>query len=80
MFGPKEVSTAELMKGAPWKTKAKIKDFAKRNQWEYEQLLQEHAKQSADTFEMKKQRKLMKHWAGPRYTFVIDYTAIESPE
>ena len=22
---------------------------------------------------MKKQRKLMKHWAGPRYTFVIDY-------
>ena len=72
-LGPKEVSTADLMNGAPWKTKAKIKDFAKRNQWEYEQLLQDHAKHSADIFEMKKQRKLMKHWAGPRYTFVIDY-------
>ena len=71
--GPKEVVAATDAWGVPWKTRAKIEDFGKRNQWDYTEILQARGRQESDTFDMQKQRKLMKHWYGSRYTFVIDY-------
>ena len=58
---------------SPWKSKAKISEFASRNKWTSRQILDLKNTASSDSFNMKEQRKLMKHWYGARYTFVIDY-------
>ena len=58
---------------SPWKTTQKIKSYANRKGWSYNQFLHEQARHNADVFVMKDQKRLMKHYYGPRYTFVIDY-------
>ena len=57
-----------------WKSKGKITAFAKSAGWTTKQTLEEVTKMNTpDSFNMQEQRKLMKHFCGPRYSFVIDY-------
>ena len=58
---------------SPWKTKTKIESFAARQGWSFNNLLQERSRHKKDVFVMKEQKRLMKHFCGPRYSFVIDY-------
>ena len=59
---------------SPWKSVNKLNDYAKRRHWDdlrTETVRFEHL--GIDSFDMKKQRKLMRHFYGPRGSLVIDY-------
>ena len=58
---------------SPWKTASKIADYAHKNRWSGERLSRAIENKAADSFDMKKQRKLMKHYVSGRYGFVFDY-------
>ena len=58
---------------SPWKTKRKIEAFADRQGWSFNNLLHEKARHKKDVFVMREQKRLMKHYYGPRFSFVIDY-------
>ena len=58
---------------SPWTSRYKVKSFGSRNGWDYMDILSHSAKTEPDSFKMKEQRKLMKHFYGPRFSFVIDY-------
>lgn len=58
---------------SPWKTASKITDYAHKKRWSGERLSRAIENKAADSFDMKKQRKLMKHYVSGRYGFVIDY-------
>ena len=60
-------------KMSPWKTVAKIEDYAHRNRWDTKQINRVTNNKAADSIDMKKQRKLMKHYVSGRYGFVFDY-------
>ena len=78
-FGPQpmadEVVVEEYVPGKnPWKSKGKITAFGRSAGWTTKQTLEEVTKMNTpDSFNMQEQRKLMKHFCGPRYSFVIDY-------
>ena len=59
----------------PWKsiTKIKPKDGTKRLTIEERQAFIAKKRPETDSFNMKEQRRLMKHYVAPRFTFVIDY-------
>ena len=58
---------------SPWKTASKIADYAHKKRWSGERLSRAIENKAADSFDMKKQRKLMKHYVSGRYGFVFDY-------
>ena len=58
---------------SPWTSRYKVKSFGARNGWDYMDILSHSAKTEPDVFKMKEQRKFMKHFYGPRFSFVIDY-------
>ena len=58
---------------SPWKTAGKIEDYARKNQWSGSRLMRVLENKTADSFNMKKQRKLMKHYVSGRYGFIFDY-------
>ena len=70
-----EFKKAETIKayGCPWKSKSKIETYANRYDWTYNDTINELTKHEKDTFDMKKQRKLMKHFYAPRFSFIIDH-------
>ena len=78
-FGPQpmadEVVVEEYVPGKnPWKSKGKITAFAKSAGWNTRRTIEEVTRMNTpDSFDMKQQRKLMRHFCGPRYSFVIDY-------
>ena len=59
---------------SPWRMKDKVFDFGRRMEWNTKRIY-EYVDDTSnrDTFNMKEQRKLMKHWVAPRYTYVLDY-------
>ena len=59
---------------SPWRMKDKVYDFGSRMDWNVKQINDYiDDRNNHDTFNMKEQRKLMKHWVAPRYTYVLDY-------
>lgn len=58
---------------SPWKTASKMEDYAKKYNWGASRLADFRERTTVDSFDMKKQRKLMKHYVSGRYGFVIDY-------
>ena len=58
---------------SPWKTASKVKDYANKHNWNDGRLARVLEETPADSFDMRKQRKLMKHYVSGRYGFVIDY-------
>ena len=58
---------------SPWKTLKKITHYGKSIGWSSEKAASEYTRNTSDSFDMTQQRKLMRHYAGPRFTYVIDY-------
>ena len=68
-----ENTRKQFVNKSPWKTFKKMELYGDRQGWDTNTLTQQFIKESADTFDMSEQRKVMKHYYGPRYTFIIDY-------
>ena len=58
---------------SPWKSKKKVADFGKRYHWDEGQVIEAVHRDGNDSFNLKQQRKLMKHHVAPPHSFVIDY-------
>ena len=58
---------------SPWKTLKKITHYGKSIGWSTEKTASEYTRNTSDSFDMTQQRKLMRHYAGPRFTYIIDY-------
>ena len=76
--GGRPKAGAEMLKekygwGNPWKSTRKIEAYGERYKWKPEEVSQEFQKHHTDTWDQTKQRKLMKHFYGPRFSFVVDY-------
>ena len=71
--GSKTNVQERIVAKSPWKSRYKVESFGERNDWSSRDILHHTATTPADTFRMKEQRKLMKHFYGPRFSFVIDY-------
>lgn len=71
-FDPRNLQQ-KYSRTSPWKTASKTEDYAKRYNWNTGHLLNVVENRTVDSFDMKKQRKLMKHYVSGRYGFVIDY-------
>ena len=63
----------QFVNKSPWKTFKKMELYGNRQGWDTNTLTSQFIKESADSFDMTEQRKIMKHYYGPRYTFIIDY-------
>ena len=63
----------QFVNKSPWKTFKKMELYGNRQGWSADTLTRQFIKESADTFDMSEQRKIMKHYYGKRYTFIIDY-------
>ena len=70
---PAEILKEQYGWGNPWKTKRKIQAYGERYNIKSEDVGLEVEKHEADTWDQAKQRKLMKHFYGPRFSFVVDY-------
>ena len=58
---------------SPWKTAFKTEDYANKHNWNSGRLARVLEERIPDSFDMRKQRKLMKHYVSGRYGFVFDY-------
>ena len=58
---------------SPWKTLKKITLYGNSIGWDTDKTVSEYTRNTADSFNMTQQRKLMRHYTGPRFTYVIDY-------
>ena len=69
---PQEVQT-KVINGSPWTSYTKHKAFTSRNKVNEEAVDEQRYINGPNAFNIKKQRKLMKHMYAPRHTFIIDY-------
>ena len=67
------INTNKWLSNTPWKSKIKLMDYGKRVGWSSEKIESATDDIGRDTFNMKEQKKLMRHHVYPRYTFVFDY-------
>ena len=67
------VDTNNFLTKSPWKTRFKVQHYGNRYGWNEEMVDKNVNRDGADTFDMRKQRKLMTHYVAPRYTLVVDY-------
>ena len=58
---------------APWKTRKKVETFASKRGWDAELIDKNVYRDGPDSWWMKEQRRLMTHFVGSRYAFVMDY-------
>ena len=58
---------------SPWKSRAKVQRYAETRGWTPFQVDSNVARDGADRFDMKKQRKLMTHQVAQRHTLTMDY-------
>ncbi len=79
--GDKYAFNIDAMRGkyvekTPWKSIVKVKpkkEGAKRLSMQERKEFMAKRRPETDSFNMKQQRQLMKHYVAPRFTFVIDY-------
>ena len=79
--GDKYAFNIDAMRGkyvekTPWKSIVKVKpkkEGAKRLSMQERKEFMAKQRPETDSFNMKQQRQLMKHYVAPRFTFVIDY-------
>ena len=64
---------AQVFNGSPWSSYTKHKAFISRNKVNEEVVEEQRYINGPNAFNIKKQRKLMKHMYAPRHTFIIDY-------
>ena len=58
---------------SPWKTRKKVSKYGDSIGWSTDKTFSEYTRHNTDSFNMTQQRKLMRHYTGPRFTYVIDY-------
>ena len=58
---------------APWKTRKKVETFGAKLGWDPILVDENVNRDGPDSWSMKEQRRLMTHFVGSRYAFVIDY-------
>ena len=58
---------------SPWKTLKKITQYGNSIGWSTDKTTSEYTRNTSDSFDMTQQRKLMRHYVGPRFTYIIDY-------
>ena len=58
---------------SPWKTYKKLSTYADSIGWSSDKAVSVYSQNYNDSFDMTQQRKLMRHYTGPRFTYVIDY-------
>ena len=58
---------------SPWKTLKKITQYGNSIGWSADKTASEYTRNTSDSFDMTQQRKLMRHYVGPRFTYIIDY-------
>ena len=58
---------------SPWKSKVKNNSYAARTGMKVEDVEKYTFREGANRFDMKKQKKFMKHHIGRRFTYVMDY-------
>ena len=58
---------------APWKTRKKVETFAAKFGWDGDLIDENVNRDGSDWWRMKDQRRLMTHFVGSRYAFVMDY-------
>ena len=61
------------IEGSPWSSYMKTKSFKERHPVNEMKVEERRWDQGPNTFNLKKQRKYMKHMIAPRHTFIIDY-------
>ena len=58
---------------SPWKSKAKNTDYGRRTGMDMGDIEKFSFREGSNRFDMKKQKKFMKHHIASRYTYVMDY-------
>ena len=58
---------------SPWKSIMKVQDYGKRIGWDSLKIEEQTYRNGFVSFNMREQKKLMRHHVYPRYTFVLDY-------
>ena len=70
---PSKSIPIKKLEGSPWKSSFKTKSFIERNPIDEVKVEERRWEQGPNTFNLKKQKKYMKHMLAPRHTFIIDY-------
>ena len=66
-------TTFTKFKASPWKSPSKVRDFINRSNIDPINVENQAWNIGTNSFDLKKQKKFMKHMYGPRHTFIIDY-------
>ncbi len=69
----KAASKTKTPTTSPWKTRKKVETYAEKYGWGTELIEKSVHRDGPDSWRMKDQRRLMTHFVGSRYAFVIDY-------
>lgn len=67
-----EMNTSQI-RGSPWKTPSKVRDFVNRTNVDPITIEDQSWNIGTNSFNLKSQKRFMRHMYGPRHTFVIDY-------
>lgn len=63
----------KYIESSPWKSARKVTNYVERNHLPSTHIDDIKESKQTDSFNWKQQRKVMKHYVGPRYSFNIDY-------
>ena len=66
------MNTSQI-RGSPWKTPSKVRDFVNRTNVDPITIEDQSWNIGTNSFNLKSQKRFMRHMYGPRHTFVIDY-------
>ena len=69
----RDVPEENFKNASPWKTRKKVEAYGFKNDWGVEMIDRFVNRDGPDSWNMKEQRKLMTHFLGSRYAFIMDY-------